>query len=132
MEAHTERERKANEHRRQERDAQAKRIGERDREKLKQLQTRTNSSYSSLEACFEGTRKAILNTLVAWVLQLQTLPEGQRLFWVHEVAGCGKSAVAASISILLEEKGLLAGTFFCKQNDDEWSDSSRVIDSLTY
>ncbi|KZT03681.1 WD40 repeat-like protein [Laetiporus sulphureus 93-53] len=85
------------------------------------------SLFHGKVACLEGTRKSVLDTINLWVLQRQTL---SRLFWLHGVAGCGKSTVASSVCQNLRAR--LAGSFFCKRDQDERRNCIRLFWSLAF
>lgn len=48
------------------------------------------------------------------------------------MAGTGKSTIAKSICESLEEKGMLAGTFFCSRHIEACCDHARIIPTIAY
>ena len=89
---------------------------EEEEEKLKRLLSPNDSLHHGKALCFHDTRVAVLATLLSWAMDGSLVI---RLFWLFGVAGCGKSTVAATISALLRQKEMLAGTFFCKRDEKE-------------
>lgn len=88
----------------------------------------SDSLHHGKRACLRGTRVAILDTLAAWAQE--NSPSATRLFWLHGVAGCGKSTVAASISGTLDARGRLAGSFFCKRDVEDRRNPLRLLGQL--
>ena len=79
-------------------------------EKLKRLLCANDSLHHGKALCFHDTRVRVLQMLERWALD--NAPDAARLFWLFGVAGCGKSAVAASIAQDLDDAGRLTGSFF--------------------
>ena len=90
---------------------------------LRQLLSSNDSLHHDKSTCIPGTRASILSELAAWAKEAS--PDLNRLFWLYGVAGCGKSAVAASISKDLDDAGRLTGSFFCKREEEERRDHRR-------
>ncbi|KAE9386283.1 hypothetical protein BT96DRAFT_981789 [Gymnopus androsaceus JB14] len=64
----------------------------------------------------------------------QLLPTSDNMlgYWMSGMAGTGKSTIAMSICKALEEKQLLAGTFFCSRQIPECNDYRLIIPTLAY
>ncbi|KAG9092618.1 hypothetical protein FS749_015567 [Ceratobasidium sp. UAMH 11750] len=87
------------------------------------------AGYDPTRACMAGTRVAIINDIAVWV----QLPDRQRqLAWVHGLAGLGKSSIATSLCKELDERGMLATSFFCKRDNPDLRDPHRVLTSIAY
>ena len=80
--------------------------------------------------CLPGTRTKVLSELALWARD--NSHEAPRVFWIHGVAGCGKSAVAVTISQCLNDSRRLSGTFFCKREEEERRNPFRLLGSLAY
>jgi hypothetical protein len=60
-------------------------------------------------------------------------PDAQPIYWLSGMAGTGKSAIALSLSRLLDANGLLGGSFFCsRQGSPELRDTRRIIPTLSH
>ena len=97
---------------------------------LRQLLSANDSSYHDKSICIRETRISILGQLATWANEHSM--DTNRLFWLYGVAGCGKTAVAASISHELDGTGRLTGSFFCKRDDEERRDPRRLLAHLAY
>ena len=58
--------------------------------------------------CFKDTRAAILDKIVKWVND----PSSPPIFWLHGLAGTGKSTIARTIGIRSKEEGHITASFF--------------------
>ena len=101
-----------------------------DERTLRHLLSSNDSLYRSKRSCIPGTRVSILSQLVTWVTE--SSQAANRLFWLYGVAGCGKSAVAASISQDLDGRGRLTGSFFCKREEEDRRDPRRLFGHVAY
>ena len=97
---------------------------------LKQLLSSNNSSYLGKSECIAETRVSILGELKVWA-ESSALGE-DRLFWLYGVAGCGKSAVAASISRELDNRDRPFGSFFCKREEEDRRAPRHLLGHLAY
>ena len=79
-----------------------------------------------------GQREAVkvLGDLEVWALDED--PAGTRLFWIYGVVGCGKSAVAASSSQLLDSSSRLAESFFCRRDDEGRRHPRQLLGNFAY
>ncbi|EJD02398.1 WD40 repeat-like protein [Fomitiporia mediterranea MF3/22] len=96
---------------------------------LKRLWPPENSAFDPSRGCLPGTRENVIKETTQWA---STAGHGQQLYWIHGVAGCGKSSVAASVAEALERQGILSGSFFCKRDIHERKSAKRLIHSLAY
>ncbi|KAJ2912388.1 hypothetical protein MD484_g8023, partial [Candolleomyces efflorescens] len=85
--------------------------------------------------CHPGTREAVIIRITDWY-GYQAGPE-KPIMWVHAPAGYGKTAIAGTISKMLEEaEGLdfnpLGATFFFWRTSDERNSPARFIVTIAY
>ena len=81
-------------------------------------------------SCFAGTRVAVLETVKAWLVDSN---ESQpRVFWLNGLAGIGKSTIAKTIAEYAYDCGILGGSFFFSQDDQQLRDSSLVFPTLAF
>ncbi|KAG9089697.1 hypothetical protein FS749_001135, partial [Ceratobasidium sp. UAMH 11750] len=85
------------------------------------------ASHDPKRSCLEGTRVEVLELVKNWALATAGSPT---FFWLHGPAGCGKSAVATSVSESLRRAGVLAGSFFCKRDSEHLRKPENVISHL--
>ncbi|EJD02306.1 WD40 repeat-like protein [Fomitiporia mediterranea MF3/22] len=104
-------------------------LSEEDEKVLRQLKPPEKSSFDLKRCCLQGTRKAVLRTIDDWI---RLTDRCEQLYWIHGVAGCGKSSVAASISAVLDSRKTLSGSFFCSRDIPERRSSTRLVHSLVY
>ena len=114
-----------------------------DEDKNKQLLDKllppADSRFYGKVTCLEGTRKSVLDAIDNWVRDRSVPAEAaspgtprvlSRLFWLHGVAGCGKSTIAASICQRLSSR--LTGSFFCKRDQDERRNGVRLLWAIAF
>lgn len=78
--------------------------------------------------CTPGTRQNILAEIDEWA----SSPDSMLGYWMCGMAGTGKSTIAMSISKMLKEKDILAGTFFCSRQIPECRDYRLLVPTLAY
>ncbi|KIK58995.1 hypothetical protein GYMLUDRAFT_245767 [Collybiopsis luxurians FD-317 M1] len=78
--------------------------------------------------CIEGTRVEILAEIEAWACN----PNGPSGYWICGMAGTGKSTIAKSMCLILQEKHSLAGSFFCSRQIPECRDYRFIIPTLAF
>ena len=61
-----------------------------------------------LTLCFEATRAEILDIIMTWVND----PSAPPIFWLHGLAGTGKSTIARTIGVRAKEEGYIIASFF--------------------
>ncbi|KAG8776039.1 hypothetical protein FRC12_001125 [Ceratobasidium sp. 428] len=110
---------------------QALRVAEIERmnAKLGELKPADLASYDPNRKCLAGTRANIIDELTDWVQQPDTAP---RLAWVHGLAGLGKSSIATSVCLQLDNQHTLASSFFCRRDSPELRDPRRVLTTIVY
>jgi hypothetical protein len=105
------------------------------------LEPALNAHYPSDKEymCLEGTRTGLLQKVSEW-LHDATTPSSSattallpRVFWLHGMAGSGKSSVAHTVAKLVDEdKDLDLSCFFCKRDDPSLSNPRKVLPTLAY
>ena len=58
--------------------------------------------------CFKDTRVDVINKIMNWVND----PDSPPIFWLHGLAGTGKSTIARTIGVKAEEAGYTTASFF--------------------
>ncbi|KAG8720369.1 hypothetical protein FRC09_009675 [Ceratobasidium sp. 395] len=86
----------------------------------------SGASYDLSRCCLDGTRVGILEDIRDWTLGTNSAP----LFWLYGPAGCGKSSIATSMSELLYKSNALAGSFFCKRDNEHLRKPENIISHL--
>ena len=92
---------------------------------------RVETGYSRKLCCMEGTRKSLLNQIIAWVTNKSGKDEGTT-YWIHGSPGIGKTSLAHSICEKLHDQQHLAGAFFCRRDDPSLSEPSNILPTLIY
>lgn len=110
-----------------------------DKKLLDKLLPPDDSRFYGKVSCLEGTRMSILEAISSWFCgtslpqdteSLDTRSMPSRLFWLHGVAGCGKSTIAASVCNM--HAGSLAGSFFCKRDQDSRRNGVRLFWAIAF
>ncbi|PVF97209.1 WD40 repeat-like protein [Serendipita vermifera] len=66
-----------------------------------------------LDLCHKGTRTAILEVIRSWASRNE---DTRQIFWLSDIAGTGKSTIAATLAEHWIDSGQLAGRFFFSPN----------------
>ncbi|THU88333.1 hypothetical protein K435DRAFT_612764, partial [Dendrothele bispora CBS 962.96] len=80
--------------------------------------------------CTDGTRVAILNEIMNWVQESSS--NASLGYWMCGMAGTGKSTIAKSLCLMLENNKLLAGSFFCSRQIPECREYHHLIPTIAY
>ena len=94
--------------------------------RLKDVKT----GYDRDLCCMEGTRKSLLERVIAWVTNGLEQPDGRNIYWIYGPPGIGKTSLAHSICASLHDKRRLAGAFFCRRDDQELRDPRNILPTL--
>ncbi|THU93599.1 hypothetical protein K435DRAFT_840185 [Dendrothele bispora CBS 962.96] len=89
-----------------------------------------NVASMNRSQCTEGTRVEILNDIMKWAEDCSS--DTLLGYWMCGMAGTGKSTIAKSLCLKLEEKELLAGSFFCSRQVLECRRDSKIIPTIAY
>jgi hypothetical protein len=79
-------------------------------ETLRKLEP-TRMDISTRPECLAGTREDLLETIGKWVF---LGPE--RVFWLHGLAGSGKSTISTAIATFFQEQKRLGAFVFCNRD----------------
>ncbi|KAI5117934.1 hypothetical protein M0805_009442 [Coniferiporia weirii] len=93
---------------------------------LQRLHPARQAYYDVEKICLEGTRTSVLQQIGDWAVS------DSKVFWLHGVAGSGKSSIANSVARMFEQQLRLSGCFFCKRDDPECRVTKNVIPTLAY
>jgi hypothetical protein len=81
--------------------------------------------------CLPGTRERILEDIVEWIHRPPATPEnGQLMYWLHGVAGCGKSAIASTIARRFKSLGRCVQFFFDASKQAEFG-PAKIFSTLS-
>lgn len=95
------------------------------------------NAYCSTEEndrCLETTRIALRERIDEWIGYDYSPGEhdglADNVFWLHGMAGIGKTTVANTVAHMVNERKLPLSCFFCKRDDPERSDPKRLFPTL--
>ena len=94
--------------------------------RLKDVKT----DYNRDLCCMEGTRKSLLEQVIAWVTNGLDQPGERNTYWIYGPPGIGKTSLAHSICASLHDKEQLAGAFFCQRDDQELREPRNILPTL--
>ena len=80
----------------------------------------------------EGTRKSLLDQIIAWGSNITEQKDERNTQWVHGSPGIGKTSLAHSICEKLHDQHHLAGAFFCRRDDPKLSEPRNILPTLIY
>jgi hypothetical protein len=80
------------------------------------------------EGCLGGTRGDVLQQLDDWLEDVQ----GQRVFWLHGLAGTGKSTIAQTFAEITFSEGKLGASFFCSRSSEDRSNLLAIFPTLAF
>lgn len=78
--------------------------------------------------CLEGTRVDIIQDLGRWALMAQV----RQIYWLHGLAGSGKSTIAQSFAELLLVEHKLGASFFCSRDSQQRCDLRTIFPTLAF
>jgi NACHT domain len=102
-------------------------------ELLKRLEPVKAANYQEKHSCMEGTRETVLNDIFNWAVQPQddqAQPSAPNVFWLYGMPGLGKTFVANSLCDRLRRSKNLGGSFFCKYDNSDLREPTRVLPTL--
>ncbi|QRV94610.1 hypothetical protein RhiJN_22628 [Ceratobasidium sp. AG-Ba] len=101
-------------------------------EKLKPLST---AQFDASRVCLPGTREQIIQEILDWatfsVVSGSCIVK-DKVMWVYGQAGLGKSSIATSVCKGLDNRRLLASSFFCKRDDAARRDCQRILSTIIF
>jgi len=96
--------------------------------RLKDVKT----GYDRDLCCMDGTRKSILEQIMAWTSNGLEQTDGRNAYWIYGLPGIGKTSLAHSICASLHDKEQLAGAFFCRRDDQELKEPRNILPTLIH
>ena len=75
--------------------------------------------------CLKGTRESVLNKVEYWAENSEA-----SIFWLHGLAGTGKTTIAQTVAERLFADGRLGASFFCFRGSDDRSDLQLIFPTL--
>jgi Cdc6-like AAA superfamily ATPase len=84
---------------------------------------------SDRQECLPGTRVVITQAITDWALDPTG---GKNIFWIHGLAGIGKSTLSTTVANRLRELGRLGAFIFFSRDVAERSNPATVIRTLAY
>jgi len=94
--------------------------------RLKDVKT----TYAWDLCCMEGTRKSLLEKVIAWATNGSERTDRRNVYWIYGLPGIGKTSLAHSICASLHDKEQLAGAFFCQRDDQELREPRNIVPTL--
>ncbi|KAJ6623282.1 hypothetical protein B0H10DRAFT_1909435 [Mycena sp. CBHHK59/15] len=95
---------------------------------LQRLKPVTSSVPRGQEGCLEETRMDILSAIHQWTEDL----DGPNVLWLHGHPGTGKSAIATTVRVRLQESGRLGSSYFFKREDFAYQTPEALWCSVAY
>jgi len=80
----------------------------------------------------EGTRKSLLEQIMAWVTNGLEQTDRRNTYWIYGLPGIGKTSLAHSICASLHDKEQLVGAFFCQRDDQELREPKNILPTLIH
>ena len=84
--------------------------------------------HGNRRGCLKGTRKSVLDEVEKWAKDFDQSP----IFWLHGLAGTGKSTIAQTIAERLFAGGHLGASFFCSSSSDDRSNLQLIFPTLAF
>ena len=94
--------------------------------RLKDVKT----GYDQDLCCMKGTRKSLLEQIMAWVTDGSEQTDGKNAYWIYGLPGTGKTSLAHSICASLHDKEQLVGAFFCQRDEQEFREPRNIFPTL--
>ena len=80
------------------------------------------------QGCLKGTRRGVLAQLEDWLED----ERGQRILWLHGLAGTGKSTIAQTFADITFAEGRLGASFFCSRDFEDRSNIRAIFPTLGF
>ena len=84
--------------------------------------------HGDRKGCLKGTRESVLDEIDQWTEDFDQSP----IFWLHGLAGTGKTTIAQTISERLFADGRLGASFFCSSGSDDRSNLRLIFPTLAF
>ncbi|KIM82890.1 hypothetical protein PILCRDRAFT_7772 [Piloderma croceum F 1598] len=103
-------------------------------EKLVKIENLKHLNYVQMNAssrpeCLPDTRQDLLKSMADW---LTTPSPGQNIFWLHGLAGSGKSTISTTLAEYFRALGWLGAFLFFDRNNPSSSEPAAVVPTLCY
>ena len=85
----------------------------------------TTKSGTTFPYCLEGTRQKLIKEIISWCCQ-----SNATVFWLSGMAGTGKSTLIRTVAEQIQKKGLLAASFFFRQDIDDQREGALFVPSV--
>ncbi|KAF8997011.1 hypothetical protein BDQ17DRAFT_1329652 [Cyathus striatus] len=92
--------------------------------------THDSDTSRNRETCHPGTREDIMKDILNWALNEDE--DQKNIYWLHGPAGVGKSVIAKTVAVRLEEEGKLGASFFFSRTDPASNNVSRLFVTIAY
>jgi hypothetical protein len=96
---------------------------------LEILQYAQRASWDPSLVCLPGTRVALLDNIWSWIQTADHTKSGE-IFFLSDVAGAGKSAIAHTIAERCHHAGLLASSFFFNRDEPDRNNPRLLFTSI--
>jgi hypothetical protein len=96
---------------------------------LEILQYAQRASWDPSLVCLPGTRVALLDRIWSWIQTADHTKPGE-IFFLSDVAGAGKSAIAHTIAERCHHAGLLASSFFFNRDEPDRNNPRLLFTSI--
>ena len=83
--------------------------------------------HGNRSGCLKGTRESVLSKAEKWAENSEA-----SIFWLHGLAGTGKTTIAQTVAEILFADGRLGASFFCSRNSEDRSDLQLVFPTLAF
>ncbi|KAI0059572.1 WD40 repeat-like protein [Artomyces pyxidatus] len=95
---------------------------------IRSLPVVSSAAYDGRNLCMEGTRREIIDEVMTWA----SSPSDKEpsIFWLHAMAGEGKTSIATSVAHALHDKKILGGSFFFSRDYAECTRVDNVFVTL--
>jgi hypothetical protein len=98
--------------------------------RLKPVET----GYHRKLGCMDGTRRSLLNQIMDWVANKPGYENDiqSNTYWFYGSPGIGKTSLAHSICENLHDRSHLVGSFFCRRDDPNLSETVNILPTFIY
>ena len=87
------------------------------------------ASWNPEHVCFQGTRKELFHDIQKWIYSADENKPAE-VFWLCDVAGAGKSAIAHTVSQECYHAGVLASSFFFDRNIPDRRSPAKLFSTI--
>ena len=84
--------------------------------------------HGDRRGCLKGTRESVLDKIEEWSRDFDQSP----IFWLHGLAGTGKTTLAQTIAHRLFADGRLGASFFCSSGSDDRRNLQLIFPTLAF